>query len=192
MAGEARPEDPERPLDAAAQIPERPGTEPLGLLRPLLQPAGLGTVPVACREAGGMGHEPQQHKVGVDLPGEHRFEVELEVRLARQGLVVPQDPQAKAVRHDRPEVCVAAVEVLLNQAMRIGGSGPPLSCGAAIERKAAADKVNWRRTEETADGIRAAAKLGAGGHRQKAESQFPQQRQAPLVVGESGARHTVG
>ena len=42
--------------------------------------------------------------------------------------------------------------------------------------------------EEAVDGIGAAADLGAGAGGQQAEAQLAQQRQAPLVVGEAGAR----
>ena len=182
----------EGPLDAAPQVPEGPGAEPLSLLRPLLQPAGLGTVSLARREARGMNDEPQQHEIGIDLPGEHRFEVELEKRLTRERLAVTQDAQAQAVRHDRPEVCWAAVEELLNQAVGIGRGRAPLPCRAAIEGEAAADEMDRHGTEEAADRIGTASEFGASGHRQEAEPQFPQQGQAPLVVGESGPRHTGG
>ena len=137
-------------------------------------------------------HQPQQHEVGVDLARKHGIEVEVEERLARQRLAVAQHAQAQAVRYDRPQVSVAAVEELLHQTVRIGCRSAALPSGTAIERQAAADEMNRHRTEEAADGKGTAVEFGAGGHRQEAEPQFPQQRQAPLVVGETGARRADG
>ena len=88
MAGQAGTEDRKRALDAAAQVPEHAGSEPLGLLRPLLQPAALRPVAVAWYEACRVQHQPQQHEVGVDLADKHRLEIEVEERLPRQRLVV--------------------------------------------------------------------------------------------------------
>ena len=135
-----------------------------------------------------MGHEPEQDEVGIDLAGEHGFEVELEEGLAREGLVVAQDAQAQAVRDDGPEVAGAAVQELLHQAVRIDGGGPAHTGGAAVEAQATADEVHRHGAEEAADGVGAAADLGAGAGGQQAEAQFAQERQAPLVVGEAGAR----
>src|SRR2546428_9856741 len=46
--------------------------------------------------------------------------------------------------------------------------------------------------EEAADGVGAAADLGAGAGGQEAEAQFAQERQAPLVVSEAGAGLAIG
>ena len=139
-----------------------------------------------------MHDEPQQHEVRIDLAGEHRFEVELDIRLARQRLVVPQDAQAQTVRDDRPQVRVAAIEELLHEAVRVGGSRAALSRRTAVERQAAADEMHRHRSEEPPDGIGATANLRAGGRGKEAEPQLAQQRQAPLVVGESGGGFAIG
>ena len=133
VAGEAFAEDLQRPLDAAAQVAQGAGALLVGELGPLLQPAGLGPLALARREARGVGHEPEQDEVGIDLAGEHGLEVELEKRLAREGLVVAQDAQAQAVRHDGPEVAGAAVQELLHQAVRVDGGGAAHAGGAAVE-----------------------------------------------------------
>ena len=192
MAREAPAHDPQRPLHAPAQLAERAGALLLGLAGPLLQPAGLGPLALAGHEARGVHDEPQQHEVGVDLAGEHRLQVELQVRLARQRLAVPQDAQTHAVRDDRPQVPVTAVEELLHEPVRVGGGRAALSRRPAVEREAAADKVHRHRPEEPPDGIGAPADLGAGGRGQEAEPQLAQQRQAPLVVGESGGGLALG
>ena len=186
MAREAPAEYPQRPLHAPAQLAERAGALLLGFAGPLLQPAGLGPLALARYETRGVHDEPQQHDVRIDLAGEHRLEVELDVRLARQRLVVPQDAQAQSVRDDRPQVRVAAIEELLHEAVRVGGRRAALSRRTAVERQAAADEMHRHRSEEPPDGIGAAANLGAGGRGQEAEPQLAQQWQAPLVVGESG------
>ena len=188
VAGEARAQDFERAFDTAAQLPERPRALTVRLAGPSFQPAGLGPVALARSEARGVGHEPEQHEIGVDLAREHRFEIEFEPGLAGEGLVVPQDAQAEAVRDDGPQVGVAAVEEFLHQPVRVGGRRAALSGGAAVQREAAAEEVDGRRPEEAADGVGAPADLGAGGGGQEAEPELAQQRQAPLVVGEAGAR----
>ena len=187
MAREAPAENPQRPLHAPAQLPERAGALLLGLAGPLLQPAGLGPLALARRESRGMDDEPQQHEVRVDLAREHRLEVELEERLARQGLVVPQDAEPQPIGDDRPQVRVAAVEELLHQPVRVDHRRAALPRRPAVERETAPDEMHRHRTEEPPDGIGAAANLRAGGGRQEAEPQHAQQRQAPLVVGEAGA-----
>ena len=192
MAREAPAENPQRPLHAPAQLAERAGALLLGFAGPLLQPAGLGPLALARHETRGMHDEPQQHEVRVDLAGEHRFEVELDIRLARQRLVVPQDAQAQTVRDDRPQVRVAAIEELLHEAVRIGRRRTALSRRAAVERQAAADEMHRHRSEEPPDGVGATANLGAGGRGQEAEPQLAQQRQAPLVVGEAGGGFAIG
>ena len=204
VAGEARAQGFERALDAAAQLPERPRALAVRLAGPSLQPAGLGPgqpaigwaavgwAAVARGEAGGVGHEPEQHEVGVDLAREHRLEIEFEPGLTGEGLVVPQDAQAEAVRDDGPQVGVAAVQEFLHQPVRVGGRRAALSGGAAVEREAAAEEVDGRWPEEAADGIGAPPDLGAGGGGQEAEPELAQQRQAPLVVGEAGARFARG
>ena len=188
VAGEARAQDFEGAFDTAAQLPERPRALTVRLAGPSFQPAGLGPAALARGEARGVGHEPEQHEIGVDLAREHRFEIEFEPGLAGEGLVVPQDAKAEAVRDDGPQVGVAAVEEFLYQPVRIRGRRAALSGGAAVQREAAAEEVDGRRPEEAADGVGAPADLGAGGGRQEAEPELAQQRQAPLVVGETGAR----
>ena len=138
-----------------------------------------------------MHDEPQEHEVRVDLAGEHRLEVEFDIRLARQRLVVPQDAQAQSVRDDRPQVRVAAIEELLHEAVRVGGRRAALSRRTAVERQAAADEMHRHRAEEPPDGIGASANLRAGGRGQEAEPQLAQQRQAPFVVGQAGGGTSV-
>ena len=122
----------------------------------------------------------------------HRLEVELEKRLARQGLVVAQHAQAQAVGDDRPQVAGTAVQELLHETVRVGGGGTALAGGAAIERETAADKMHWHWAEEAADRVGAPANLWASARGQQTEAQLPQQRQAPLVVGEAGSRFAFG
>ena len=52
--------------------------------------------------------------------------------------------------------------------------------------------MHRHRAEEAADGVGAAADLGAGAGGQEAEAQLAQERQAPLVVGEAGAGFAFG
>ena len=192
VAREATAENLEGALDPAAQFTERAGAFPLGFTGPLLQPAGLRPVVSARCKPGGVGDEPDEHEVGVDLAREHRLEVELEIRLARQRLAVPQDAEPESVRDDRPQVRVAAVEELLHETVGVGGGRPPLPRRAAIEREAAADEMHRHRSEEAPDGIGATADRRTGGDGQEAESELAQERQAPLVVGEAGARLALG
>ena len=74
----------------------------------------------------------------------------------------------------RPKVAGAAVQELLHQAVRIGGSGAAHAGSAAVEAQAAADEVHRVRAEEAVDGVGAAADLGAGAGRQQAEAQLAQ------------------
>ena len=69
-------------------------------LGPALEPALLGLVGL---DAGLVADEPEEHEVGVDLAGEHRLEVELEVRLAGERDVVAQDAEHEAVGDDPPQ-----------------------------------------------------------------------------------------
>jgi len=61
-----------------------------------------------------------------------------------------------------------------------------------VEAQTTADEMYRYRPKESADGIDAAANLGAGTGRQEAKAQLTQKRQAPFVVGEAGARLTLG
>ena len=192
VAGEALAEDLQRLLDTAAQVAEGARALLLGQLGPLLQPAGLRPIAVAGREARGVGHEPEQDEIGIDLAVEHGLEVELQEGLARERLVVAQNAQAQAVGDDGPEVAGAAVQELLHQAVGIGGGGAAHPGGAAVEAQAAADQVDRHGAEEAIDGVGAAADLGAGAGGQQAEAQLAQQRQVPLVVGEAGAGFALG
>ena len=137
VAREATAENLEGALDPAAQLTEGAGSFPLGFTGPLLQPAGFRPVVSAWCKSGGVGDEPDENEVGVDLAREHRLEVELEIRLTRQRLAVAQDAEPESVRDDRPQVRVAAVEELLHQPVRVGGGRAPLPRRAAIEREAA-------------------------------------------------------
>ena len=177
-----------RPFDTDAQVAQGAGALLLGLLGPLLQPGALGPVGLVRGEARCVGREPEQDEVGINLAGEHGLEVELQERLAREGLVVAQDAQTHAVHDDGPEMAWAAVDELLHQAMRVEGSRPPHARGAAVEAHAATDKVYGYGAEEAVDRVGAAANLGARAGRQETEAQLTQQRQTPLVVGEAGAR----
>ncbi len=170
VAGEAFAQDLQGALDAAAQIAQGAGALLVGDLGPLLQPAGLRPLGLARGEARGVGHEPEQDEVGIDLAGEHGLEVELEEGLAREGLVVAQDAQPQAVRDDGPEVAGAAVQELLHQAVRVDGGRPAHAGGAAVETEAAADEVHRDWAEEAVDGVGAAADLGAGAGRQAGRS----------------------
>ena len=125
VAREAAAENLEGTLDPAAQLTKRAGAFPLGFTGPLLQPAGLRPVVSAWCKSGGVGDEPDENEVGIDLACEHRLEVELEIRLARQRLAVPQDAEPESVRDDRPQVRVASVEELLHQPVRVGGGRTP-------------------------------------------------------------------
>ena len=159
VAREAAAENLKGALDPAPQLAERAGALPLGFAGPLLQPAGLRPALIARRESGGVGDEPDQHEVGVDLARKHRLQVELEIRLARQGLAVSEDAEPESVRDDRPQVRVAPVEELLHQPVWVGGGRPPLPRRAAIEREAATHEVHRHRPEEAPDGVGASADL---------------------------------
>lgn len=76
--------------------------------------------------------------------------------------------------------------------MRVARRRAGLAGGAAVERETASDEVYGRRPEAAADRIGAAADLRAGGRRQETEPEFAQQRQAPLLIGETRPGNTRG
>src|SRR5438105_2714502 len=84
-------------------------------------------------------------------------------------------------------MCFAAVEKFLHQAVRVRRGGAANARGPFIEIHSATHKVDRHRTEEAVDGVAAATKFGASAGGQQSESQFPQERQAPLVIGESSS-----
>jgi hypothetical protein len=69
-----------------------------------------------------MGDHPEEDKVAVEFSQEHGLKVELEERLAGEGLVIAQDAEAVSVGNDRPEVRLAAVQELLDESVRISTS----------------------------------------------------------------------
>lgn len=87
---------------------------------------------------------------------------------------------------------VAAVKELLYQAMGIHGGGATHTSGAAVEAQTATDQVDGRWAEEAADGVGAAVDRGAGAGGQEAKAQLAQERDAPLVVGETRTRFALG
>ena len=147
MPDEPLPQDLERLLDALLEIAECARALLLGNLGPLLEPAGLGPIALARRKARGVRHEPQQHEVREHLAVEHRLEIELEVRLPRDRLAVAQDAKPQAVRQDRPQVRIAAVQEVLHQPVRVRDRRAAHAGRASIEAQAAADQVDrpWRR-----------------------------------------------
>ena len=125
---EAAAEGLDRLLDALAQRVERAGAVLVGGPGPALEPALLGSVGLDARL---VADEPQQHEVGVDLAGEHRLEVELDVRLAGERDAVAQHAQHEPVGDDPPQPLGRAVEQLLHEAVRAlaGGALDALRCG---------------------------------------------------------------
>src|SRR5262249_20301664 len=90
VAGEAFAENLQSTLNATAQVSQCARALLLGVLSPLLEPAGLRPPALARREARGVGHEPEHDEVGVDLAGKHGLEIELKERLTRESLVVAE------------------------------------------------------------------------------------------------------
>ena len=83
---------------SSARVPGSAAT-----LRPPLEPAAVGRALVGPRTAASWcAGEPEQREVGVDLAGEHRLEVELDVGLAGERRVVAQDAQRPAVARRSP------------------------------------------------------------------------------------------
>jgi hypothetical protein len=75
--------------------------------------------------------------------------------------------------------------------MGVGRRGAALTGDAAIERKAAANKVDGDGAEEAANRVSAAGNFWASAGRQKAEPQLARERQGPFVVGQSSSGFTV-
>jgi hypothetical protein len=134
-----------------------------------------------------VGDEPEENEIGVSLAGEHRLEIEFEVRLAGEGLVIAEQAKAEAIRDDGPEVTGAAIEELLDEPVGIGG-GAANAGGAAIETEPTPDEMDGGGTEEAIDGVGFASDLGAGGGGEEAKAQFTEEGNAPLVIGETGSR----
>src|SRR5262245_52826749 len=86
----------------------------------------------------------------------------------------------------------AAVEKFLHKTVRVRRGGAANPCSALIEIDSATYKVDWNRTEETVDGVSAAAEFGGSASGQQSESQFPQERQTPFVVRETSSRFALG
>src|SRR5262249_23603652 len=129
--------------------------------------------------------EPQKDKVRVDFAAKHRFEIEFEKRLTRERMIVAQDSEAKPIRNDRPVMLLAAVQKLLNQAMRICGGRTTHAGGALVEIHVTTDEVYRNGTKETVDGIAPAADFRAGARREQSEPESPQKRQAPFFIRKS-------
>ena len=92
-------------------------------------------------EATLVAHQPQQHEVRVVLTIHDRLEVELQVGLARQGDVVPQESQDATVADEAPEPLIRAVQQFLDQAVwRLAGRAAH-TLGAAVERHVRTDQV---------------------------------------------------
>ena len=117
---------------------------------PPLQPALLWPV---CFEAALVADHPQDGEVGEDLAGEHRFEVELDVGGSGQAGVVPKEAEAPAVRQDRPEVVIGAVEELLDHGGRGGGGGAGDAFGASVEVDVGAEEVDGDRSPKMRDRV---------------------------------------
>ena len=111
---EAAAECLDRLLDALAQRVERAGAVLAGGAGPALEPAVLGALGLDARL---VADEPEQHEVGVDLAGEHRLEVELEVRLAGERDAVAEHAEHEPVGDDPPQPLGRAVEQLLHEAV---------------------------------------------------------------------------
>ena len=188
VADERFAEDLQRLFDTRPQRAERPRAFLVGDFGPLFEPTGFRVAVGLRREAGGVGHQPQQREVGEQFAREHRLEIKFQIRLPGQRLAVAEDAEPQAVGDDAPEVAGAAVEEFLHQPVRIGGGGPADARRPPVEIDAAADQVDGGGTEEAIDGVGAALELGADAGRQQAEAEFPEQRDAPFVVGQAGAR----
>ena len=133
-----------------------------------------------------MGDEPEQDEVGIDFAVEHGFEVEFQEGLPRERLVVAQDAEGKAVGDDGPKVGGAAVEKLLNEAVRIGLRCAANTGSATVEAYAAADEMDGGVTGKTADGVGLAVNGWGGAGGEETEAEFAQQRERPFIVGEAG------
>ena len=95
-------------------------------------------------DAGLVADEPEEDEVGVDLAGEHRLEVELDVRLAGERDVVAQHAEHESVGDDAPQPLGGAVEQLLHEAVwALAGSALDAG-GAGVDLDAAADEVDRR------------------------------------------------
>ena len=124
-----------------------------------------------------MAHQPQQAEVGVELAGQHGFQVELDVGGARQAGVVAQDPQPQAVAGEPPQAIGGAVEVLLHQAVGAAfGDGV-----AAVQVLSEADQVDRRLFPGVADGVVNAARGQLALERQPAVAQLLEQDQQPAL-----------
>jgi hypothetical protein len=138
---EAAAECLDRLLDALAQSVERAGAVLAGGAGPALEPAVLRALGLDPRL---VADEPQQHEVGVDLAGEHRLEVELEVRLAGERDAVAQHAKHEPVGDDPPQPLGRAVEQFLHEAVGALPSGALDTRAAGVDRHAAADEVDRR------------------------------------------------
>ena len=123
------------PEEAGAEVGDRvrhsvaeliQGTRP-GLDRldpPLLQPAGRRRGAVRNLETGDVQQPVEQDELVEQLPVEHRLQVDLDERGARQRRGVPQQPELPAVGQDRPHRC-SSLRLRHSCSIDCGGSPPP-------------------------------------------------------------------
>src|SRR5687767_15110572 len=101
MSQEALAECLDRRLDARVQAFE--GARPLVTsgYYPALEPAFGGMLGLDARL---VADEPQEREVRIDLALHHRFQVELNVRLARERRVVAETAKLESVADETPQI----------------------------------------------------------------------------------------
>ncbi len=131
MANEAGAECPQRGGDAVAQAIAGanagfvPGVAPAfqrairghrrRTLIPGRSPGGRGK---RFAEAARVGDQPEGREVGVEVLGEDRLQIDVDIRRAGQAGVGAQDAQAESIGDDGPEAAIGGVQNLLRQQER--------------------------------------------------------------------------
>src|SRR6266566_1977669 len=126
-------------LDAIAQLIERARTLLMSGPRPFLQPALFRLFSLHARL---VAQQPQQYKIGVHFAAHHRFQVKLNIGLARETHIVAQNAQPQSVREKTPQVIIRAVKKFLHKAMRAAAEASGSSPRVVIEINLETHKMN--------------------------------------------------
>ena len=201
----AAPQRADRIFDAATQLIERARPLLCRRPRPFFEPAigGIGELRVGSRQWGVgsrfpysrlpipysqllhsrlMTHEPEQDKIGIDLPIHHRLQIKLDERLSREHLVIAQNAQPQSVRHERPQMRVRAIQQNLHQPVRTVARRARHTLGARIEVNVTTDEVYRRILPPVRNRIRIARDLNRLRRRESSVTQFLKQRQEPAFA----------
>ncbi|TFE69319.1 hypothetical protein A7Q09_05355 [Methylacidiphilum sp. Yel] len=180
---EARAESLEGPLHPAPEGLEGPHPLLPGDLAPALQDAGLGWLALEARD---VADEPKDSEVGVDLAREHGLEVELDVGLASEGGVVPQQAQDAPVGDEAVEPLLGVVEELLEESVGALGGGPRHTPLPPVKIGSPSKEVDGDLPPGVGDSVAFAVQLHGAGWGESAVAELCEERQEPALAGEAG------